>query len=384
MYKLICLLVLFLFISCTPALKYSYVLLPSKDSLVFELNPQTSMFIKALFLYKKENGEEYLTFQNNIEPEILWYDINSQKYIKTIRLDREGVNGINNFVGYYIYSENEIYIPNGMENIINIVDDSGKIVRKIVYENTSEGKLAIPFNCLSFPYTPMYLINGMLYFPQSPNMRLGDRIVEDSPVTLSLDTVKYSLRELNMKFPPIKSSMELRGSSLGVEMSYSQCYNGRDFIYSFFFDENIYVASLSGVVEKKIRVKSRYVDKIYCDKKVPTDITELVKTLCEIPMYGNLIYDEYRGVYYRFAYPKTELKDGNYMDIWQLGRSKFSIIILDKNLRIIGETLFPENIYASNLFFIREDGLYISTSYVKNPNYDDNKLCFKRFDLIQK
>lgn len=242
---------LFLFISCTPALKYSYVLLPSKDSLVFELNPQTSMFIKALFLYKKENGEEYLTFQNNIEPEILWYDINSQKYIKTIRLDREGVNGINNFVGYYIYSENEIYIPNGMENIINIVDDSGKIVRKIVYENTSEGKLAIPFNCLSFPYTPMYLINGMLYFPQSPNMRLGDRIVEDSPVTLSLDTVKYSLRELNMKFPPIKSSMELRGSSLGVEMSYSQCYNGRDFIYSFFFDENIYVASLSGVVEKK-------------------------------------------------------------------------------------------------------------------------------------
>lgn len=126
MYKLIYLLVLFLFISCTPALKYSYVLLPSKDSLVFELNPQTSMFIKALFLYKKENGEEYLTFQNNIEPEILWYDINSQKYIKTIRLDREGVNGINNFVGYYIYSENEIYIPNGMENIINIVDDSGK------------------------------------------------------------------------------------------------------------------------------------------------------------------------------------------------------------------------------------------------------------------
>ena len=71
------------------------------------------------------------------------------------------------------------------------------------------------------------------------------------------------------------------------------------------------------------------------------------------------------------------------MDIWQLGRTKFSILILDKNFEILGETLFPENIYASNLFFIRKDGLYISTSFFKNPTFSDDKLCFRRFDLIQ-
>lgn len=76
-----------------------------------------------------------------------------------------------------------------------------------------------------------------------------------------------------------------------------------------------------------------------------------VKTLCSIPMYGNLIYDKYRQVYYCFAYPQTELAQGNYMDIWQLGRTKFSVMILDKDLNVLGETLLPENVYASNHFF---------------------------------
>ncbi|MCZ4238092.1 DUF4221 family protein, partial [Staphylococcus equorum] len=82
------------------------------------------------------------------------------------------------------------------------------------------------------------------------------------------------------------------------------------------------------------------------------------KILCQIPFYGNLIYDKYRDVYYRFVYPETEVQpNDNAMDIWQLGRSKFSIMILNKEFEVVGETLFPENTYASNHFFIREDGL---------------------------
>lgn len=78
------------------------------------------------------------------------------------------------------------------------------------------------------------------------------------------------------------------------------------------------------------------------------------------------------------------MKDGDsYKDISLLGRSKFSIMILDKDLNVLGETLFPDNTYASNLLFVRADGLYISTSFIKNPTFSDDELCFRRFDLIQ-
>lgn len=141
--------------------------------------------------------------------------------------------------------------------------------------------------------------------------------------------------------------------------------------------------SLEDKIKRKIAAKSKYIDRISVNRKV-SNIASLAETLCRIPMYGNLIYDKYRDVYYRFVYPETELSPNeNFMDIWQLGRTKFSIMVLNKDFEVIGETLFPENTFASNLFFIREDGLYLSTSFIKNPDYSDDELCFRKIKLVR-
>ena len=66
------------------------------------------------------------------------------------------------------------------------------------------------------------------------------------------------------------------------------------------------------------------------------------------------------------------------------GRKKFSIIILDKNFNIIGETLFPEGIYNSYVFFVHKDGLYISKDYQMNYDQSEDFLTFELFNLIKK
>lgn len=368
---------------CKPSQEnlYLYTLSPTEDSLVFNLNPQTSIIINALFPYTDKEGQEFLTFQNDGEPEILWYDVASQKYVKTTRLQKEGNNGVGLFCGYYISSDNEIYIPEIYKPVLDIVNDRGEIIRKIDYAKTSLGKSTIPFLCTS--YKSMCILNGKIFIPQTPNLSLND-VMADSPVTLVLDTANHLIHEFDLRFPQVVSSEEIKGNTLGVECHYSVCHNGKDFVYSFFFDEDLYIVSLDGKIKNKIKAKSKYLEKVYDGKKTTVDMNVWAKTLCEIPMYGNLIYDKYREVYYRFVYPKTELKDSdNYKDIWLLGRTKFSIMILDKDLNLLGETLFPENTYASNLLFVRADGLYISTSFIKNPAFSDDNLCFRRFDLIQ-
>lgn len=375
------LMILFL-ISCNSSPRNEVELKITNDSLVFELNPQTSIFIKALFPYTDENGRDFLTFQNNVEPEILIYDMNTQEYVNTITLEKEGPNSVGLFCGYNINSWNEIYVPCMMKNEIDIVDSTGVIYRKIPYSSTIHGKPTLPFIITTFPYSPLYNVGQKLYIPQCPNLRLGNRTMEDSPVTLVLDTLTHELTDFSLRFPSIMTSERILKNTLGVEFSYSQSLVDDRFIYSFFFDENIYVVSLDGKIEHTVMAKSKYIDKISVDNKV-SDVASLAKPLCELPMYGNLIYDKYRKVYYRFVYPETELgSDENFMDIWQLGRTKFSIMVLNKDLEIIGETLFPENTFASNHFFISEDGLYLSTSFIKNPNYSDDILCFKRIELI--
>ena len=46
-------------------------------------------------------------------------------------------------------------------------------------------------------------------------------------------------------------------------------------------------------------------------------------------------------------------------------------MILDEDFNAVGETLFPENEFRSDLMFVLEDGLYISSSHYKNPIYDE-------------
>ena len=71
----------------------------------------------------------------------------------------------------------------------------------------------------------------------------------------------------------------------------------------------------------------------------------------------------------------------NYLKIIRSGKKNFSIMILDKDLNVIGETLFPDYTFNPHLWFVREEGLYISTNNEMNPNYDENQLVFKRVEL---
>lgn len=375
------------FFSCNSSVhknRESYELRATDEYLKFPLNSKTSLLIKAICPFL-DDGTEYLTFQNNMESEILVYNMKKQTYVRTISFDREGPNGIGWFGGYYIKGWNEIYLPDMMRSEINIVNSDGRLLRTISYAETVQGKKTIPFTSLTSTYTPMVFIGHQLYIPQTINLMYGSKALEDSPVTVVLDTLTYKLKELPFRFPKIMSLEDVKNKSLGSEYSYSRCFDGKNFIYSFFFDENIYITPPSHKRIDKIAVKSRYINELKFVDRTPDNLNLVAKALSELPFYSNLIYDKYRNVYYRFVFPKVELptNEKNYAEIWQMGRTKFSIIILNDQFEVIGETLFPENVYASTQYFIRKDGLYLSTSFPKNPNFDENTLSFQRIELVK-
>ena len=319
-----------------------------------------------------------------MEPEICVYDLQSGEFVKSIFFDREGANGVGMFGGYHIIGFDEIYLPSLQQSKVFVMEESGKKKREIITEKTDDGIPLLPFGAITFVYRPIYFNNGKMYIPQTINMRLGNKVMEKSPVYVVVDTVKNVLSPFPIKFPPIMSSDDVTKPSLGNELSYSCCLNDKDqFVFSFFFDEDIYVVSLQDGEMKKIKVKSRYIDKPAIKENPPQDFDGAMKASSEIPCYGNLIYDKYRKVYYRFVYLKADL-DGekNYLNIWQYGRKSFSIMILNEDFDVIGETRFPDFTYISTLHYIGKDGLYLSDSHYKNPSFDENKLRFRRFKLV--
>ena len=215
-------------------------------------------------------------------------------------------------------------------------------------------------------------IEHTLYTCIEPN-----RLIEHDPVSVAINMNTKEEKKLPFDYPDYPGS-EVKLKRYGMEASYSRCYDGQRFIYSFHYDENIYVATPEHDSIRKVSVKSKYFDKV----QLPDELTASPEDFCVNAWYNNLLYDPYREVYYRIAYPPSTLDKGvRPMELVQFGRKNFSIIILDKDFRILGETLFPDNTYNPTIMLVRPEGLYISDSHYLNPQFNDDILSFRKFEL---
>ena len=346
--------------------------------IIFELDERTKSSTRSLFLYTDSLGKEYLTFQNYASNEIVFYDFESKKLAFKIKPEIDGNNGVGQFAGYYISNLDSIFLTNIYIEEIALVDTASLLKKQYTYDQTIDSIPLIESYSTTFFYHPLVKIGNLLYATSR-----CDRKIPFSPISITIDLQTNEVRALPFEYPDLPTKLNPKKKS-GEENYFSREFDGNHFIYSFSFSEDIYVASIDHKTITKKLVKSRYIDKV-----VPLDDygNFTFKDWCERAEYGNLLYDKYRNVYYRIARPKTEvpsgLTDREYLDLFDYGRKCFSIIILDKDFNIIGETLFPDYTYNSCMAFVHKDGLYISSSHAFSENYNDDNLTFQRFELVK-
>ena len=151
---------------------------------------------------------------------------------------------------------------------------------------------------------------------------------------------------------------------------------------SFIFDHNLYVRKRGEENYEEKAAKSKLSNKNDLYEEKASGFDRLVNAATN-PRYKSLIYDPWREVFYRLFYPGIELsydkEENDYNSIIESPRN-FSVIILNKDLEVIGETEMPQNTYDPNTQFVNEDGLHFGLS-AKNPDFDPNYLKFARFTV---
>jgi len=357
---------------------YNFELVGTGKNLSFKVDDETKYQFSALFTYTDESGKEYLTFLNSFF-QLLFYDLNKQDFLFKIQLEREGPNGIPGPDGFYIENLNNIYITCSMTPFLYKVDSTGTIIQKIRYGHTRSGLEIIPQRSWSYYYTPLVFIDYKLYLSQHP---WQNNPITTTPLCVVVDTVNQEQYELSCPFPRLVDTKE---SVSGVVSYFSRIFNGNEFVYSFFYDENIYVATIDHKEIRKYPINSKYIHNLKIENISFNEMYEYAKYNYGAQCYGNLIHDPFRNIYYRFAYPKIELENGpDYVSLTGLGRKKFSIIILDKDFNIIGETLFPEWAYCPTVMFVHQDGLYICNNHPMHPAFNEDVLSFECFEVVKK
>ena len=341
----------------------------------FNLDSDTKYNAFYLYPFSDSVGKEYLSFLNYSSNQVLFYDLKSCNFLFKINMPAEGPDGIVQPSGYYIKDLDNIYLTSYAYSGLIQVDTASHIIKRIPYGKTDSGFKFLPSYVLSsHPYTIPYSIGGRIHLMPPLVERFCP--ADKTPLCVSIDTVSSQFVASEITYSDVLSEEELAANDTRC----SRVFDGKTFIYSFYVDEDIIIADKDHKEFRRIKSASQYIKSPVEKQKQGVKGPQ---SNLEVARYGDLIYDKYRKVYYRFAYPQVELDDKiNWRGKAVYGRKKFSVIILDEQFNRLGETLFPESIYNSYVFFVNKDGLYISRDYqVGIGNQSEDFMTFELFEL---
>ncbi|MDH5598381.1 MAG: DUF4221 domain-containing protein, partial [Cyclobacteriaceae bacterium] len=355
------------------------VKLRKSETIKIPISETVVPYSRAVFYHSSLYNRPTLSYMNQDRNEILLFDLDSLKLYRTLSLENEGNNGVGFVFGYYFVSEDSLYITSRSGRRLFLVNDSLKVMQKIEYRETTSGELTgadfYSRNNINTPliihHNDLYLTNflGGYYGNYSPmdvdNYKAGLKIKKDgSDIRFTSMTYPSGLWEKERKSP-----------------EYSKIQAGEKMVYLWQYHPYLYSETFDGRIDSTEILSDFYHTKIKKPKDL--DAPTMLRYKLEAPSFFNLAYDPFREYYYVFVQKSytPESQDFNHLQKLYRNTPSFSIIILDKEMKKIGEQSLPEFTYLANNFFITEKGLYLSENNEFNPSFDENYLTFTLFEF---
>ena len=383
-YLFITALFVLIFMSCQSAKKnnterQNEVELVAEKQLVFPLDEQTYYLSKSMFQFE-ENGKEYLHFENTQKSlyDIVIFDIENRQIAKRIPLSKTGPNGLPAVSGSRPSPDSkQILISQNNIGRLSTINNQGEVVRNYPVE-TPEGRFTAFFFC-SYYNTPAFVKDSCIFLNQDilkPNMKREDWPQTHMFASLNLKTGKF--KWVPIFYPPIFKE-EYDNIAGGHGFSYDYNYKERRLVCGFFgYDSLMVTDDLKHI--RWYNAKSKYLKSMKPKLGNSMEGINAIIKLNENPRYWHIMYDKYRNVYYRFAEMPYKLAPNESPYDEPKGK-EFSVIVLNKDFEIIGETRFPGKKYFYKMSFVGREGLYISENNLENPQFDENKLVFTCFKI---
>ena len=346
--------------------KYLYTLELSEDK-IFKLDSETVQETQLIQLFT-QNDSLYFSFSNAYDNSIVFYDFVSGSFVSKVKFEKEGQNGVGNFTSYYYHTKDSIYIYHQWNEKIFLLNNQSMKYKDFDFKTQSfhSETLSVPS---PYPLTiaPMRKVENYMV---CTGMQYNEDSKKNEP-----STILYNINTGEIKFANHFPDL-YKNKQWGQVFAYRYActtFNKNTMILSYGADHNITVYNIEEDKSEEFNAGTKYFSKINpfnfkANREAAID--HYMENLC----YRNILYDEYRNLYYRFAYlpyPSYN-KDDKYL------RRPFSVIIIDSEFNIVGETLLPEFEYLILQTFVSPDGLHIQIL-----SDDDDFMKFKTFKIAQ-
>lgn len=300
---------------------------------------------------------EYLTFLNEFDNSIYFYDYKSEDFLRKIALAKErkipkiqGYNYINDdTIFIYNYSRHKIYRTNIHAELLS----EDQLYDRSVSNNKNDILFPAPY--LHTP-SPLKHIDNKLVTVGFVGGEYNWETDINRPVVTVLNLENKRIDQL-LNYPKQYTKFNW-GGGLTFRMPYYDIANNF-MIVSFSAHHDILKVDISTGNVEEYYAGSKFVEKI---TSYPFPKEERYPSISEwewymtTPSYEGIFYDKYKDIYYRIV----RLPVNKYIDDEKYNSKTTSIIILDSNLNYIGESKLPTSVIFSPFnSFVSDEGLNI-------------------------
>lgn len=345
-----------------------------KETIAFPLDSVSPYYSRCVQYFEdKTDSTTYFVRQNEQKNSLYFYDYATKKLKRVLAFPEEGAKGVGMIEGFYIHTLDSIFLPSTNTQALYLVNGKGDILQKYRYNRQSTKDI---MQVLFAPQT-MALVNNKLYCPTPP--RGKDRNTTITEV-LDLKTKKWT----SYTTMPKSYDKGFFGSPTFYLSLRTYNPHTQRFVLSFPIDNYVYEYDLTK------QVNSHYAGSKYLKDVRPMASSKIWATFQDrhtfyrkSPSYGEIVYDQYRKMYYRIAekpIPDEYIHD---KDVLKKETKNYVIIILDEKFKKVGEFVPPVYTYGTIITPIKE-GILISNFKKSRENKNEDYVYYDLLEVVEK
>jgi uncharacterized protein DUF4221 len=309
------------------------------------------------------NGVKYLAFGYRKDRKINIYDYTKRKLIKVIKYKLEGPDGVGSDIpAFFIENFDSIYIYSYWEKTIYLTSAEGEIKDKFKIPDSEKYPIIEPGTMC-----PLIKAGNFLYL-SGILIGASHSTIVDKPL-LEIDFEKHKIRTVG--FSPYITKMWNYYRKNGAKYDY---VTGKNFfVIGYDMSDSLYL--VHGDISHRFLSKSMYLKDIQPlskDKEYASSKDEKYAFLVSDSYWG-VKYDPFQKLYYRFAIKGRSMKE-----VYAFKLAEMTVIVMDENLKKLGEIELPYNSYI-DMSFVTEEGLHIANKKI----YDEVNEDVLTFDVYK-
>lgn len=327
----------------------------------------------------KFRGIEALYVYNVANHSLDIYDLNAGKLIHRLKFLKEGPNEIKGVLNFYVHNEDSIFIyPKMTFNNTVLIDINGNVKNRFRPFLPLTNQISRVLNHNSTSSSPTYYLNSKLLFDQLSLRSSLEPESTEFKTSGYVDLIKDSIFLYeNAVYPEIYLKKPM---SMIFKISSRLLNKNREWVYSWEALDSLMIFDLEMNFLRKEFAKSNF--KISeLPEPINFDTHREIRQGIEETYYSRIVTDTENNYYYRIVSIGGVYNPETDKSFFAVSKNDFSVIVLDKDFKILDERLFPGGTYSIYQAFATEKGLHLPKN---NPNYkklDEEKLVIDIFRM---